>query len=207
LPFIVTRDVLIPRPETEVLVEEALGIVKEMKDEALTVADVGVGSGPIAIAMLSEVEGLRAVAGDVSAAALDVAHGNARANGVAERVQFVHGAGLQPLFVANQERPFDLVLSNPPYITEGDFPGVMREVREWEPKQALTAGAQGLDVIAPLIDSAGGGMLKPGGALLIEIGSSEQAELTTGLLKSAGFADSRIRNDYSGHARVVVGTL
>jgi release factor glutamine methyltransferase len=206
LPFKVTQDVLIPRPETEILVDHALKIARDMgRPDGLTVADVGTGSGAIAIAVASELAGVRVVAGDISHEALAVAQHNAQLNDQSGRIQFVGGDGLLPLVRANEGAPFDLVLSNPPYITDGEFPDVMREVREWEPRQALTAGAEGLDVIVPLVRAAAGGALKPGGAILLEIGSRNQADRVAEFLETSKFEGVRIQDDYAGKARVVVG--
>jgi release factor glutamine methyltransferase len=206
LPFKVTQDVLIPRPETEILVDQALKIARKIvRPEGLAVADVGTGSGAIAIAVASELTDAALIAGDISKEALAVATHNARLNEMGERICFVCGDGLPPLVHANKGQAFDLILSNPPYITEGEFPEVMREVREWEPRQALTAGEEGLDVILPLVQAAAGGALKPGGALLLEIGSREQAEKVAQILETSKFEGVRIQDDYAGKARVVVG--
>ncbi len=207
LPFKVNQEVLIPRPETEVLVEEALAHLKEQPaDSVLRVADVGTGSGAIACALASEFAGLSVIAGDISPGALAVAQGNAQLNGFADRIEFVEADGLDPLVAANSGSPFDAIVSNPPYITDGEFPDVMREVREWEPRHALTAGADGLSVIRPLIDVAASKGLRAGGGLFIEIGSRPQAERVAQFLESHKFEDIRIRDDYAGKARVVVAT-
>lgn len=204
LSFKVTRDVLIPRPETEILVAEAVRIARLCDADELRVADVGTGSGAIALAFVSEIANAHVVAGDISPAALEVAAENARAQGAEGRVTFVAGDGLLPLRSCGSGAPFDLVLSNPPYITDGEFDGLMREVREWEPRQALTAGAAGLDVIRPLVAACLEGALRPGGSLLIEIGSRDQADAVESLLSQSGFSEVRTLDDYSRYARVVV---
>ncbi len=207
LPFKVNREVLIPRPETEVLVEEALSFLKPgTETQGTVVADVGTGSGAIACALASELPSLRMIAGDISAGALEVARGNAALNNLESQIHFVLGDGVPPLVAANGGHGFDAIVSNPPYITDGEFPNVMREVREWEPRHALTAGSDGLDVIRPLLDMAAGHALKDAGGIFIEIGSRPQAERVAEILESTRFEGVRIRDDYAGKARVVVAT-
>ena len=207
LPFKVNRDVLIPRADTEVLVEEALAFFSGWTGpDRRVVADLGTGSGAISCALASECPNLSFVAGDLSRAALAVASENAARNGVAEQIHFVEGDGLRPLVQANGGIPFDAVVSNPPYITEDDFPSVMREVREWEPRHALTAGPEGTDVIEPLLRDVSGDCLKPGGGFFLEIGSVQQARKVADFLEKACFEQVRVRDDYAGKARVVVAT-
>ena len=208
LSFEVGRGVLVPRPDTEVLVEEALAIARTLAGKAgegLRIADIGTGSGAIAVALASELEGARVWAGDIADAPLEVAPKNAHAAGVGERVTVCRGAGLAPLARAAGPGPFDLVCSNPPYIRAGDHPGLMREVRDWEPLEALVAGADGLDVLRVLVDEvARPGALRPDGAVLFEIGDAEQADIVGGWLAARGLTGVRVRNDYAGRARVVI---
>jgi len=168
---------------------------------------VGTGSGAVALALASELEDARVWAGDVEEAPLRVAGDNARRLGLDERVTVVRADGLRGLWEAAGRAPFDLVVSNPPYIPEGEHAGLMREVRDWEPRAALTAGVDGLDLVRRLVEEArGAGVVAQGGAFAVEIGSAEQAAEVRGLLARAGWAEARIREDLAGRARVVVGT-
>ncbi len=208
--FEVGPGILVPRPDTEVLVEEALAEAKRIAEAtgraALRIADVGTGSGAIAAAVASELPEARVWAGDIAREPLEVAPRNLAAAGVGDRVAVVHADGLGPLWEAAGREPFDLVLSNPPYIRAGEYAGLMREVRDFEPRGALVAGADGLDVIRPLVaEAAREGGLAPGGALAVEIGDRPQAEEVAELMRGAGFEAVRVRDDYAGMARVVVG--
>ncbi|MCB9786944.1 MAG: peptide chain release factor N(5)-glutamine methyltransferase [Deltaproteobacteria bacterium] len=208
LSFRVEPGVLIPRADTEVLVEEALAHARALPDErqaALRIADVGTGTGCIAIALAHELPGATVLAGDVAEVPLRLAAANAEALGVEARVRVLRADGLTPLFEAGGGQPFDLIVSNPPYIPDGEHAGLMPEVRDHEPRQALTAGPEGLDVLGPLIAaSAGEGVLAPGGAVLVEVSDGAQADAVVRRFEAAGFEAPRIRQDYSGLARVVV---
>ncbi len=166
LEFEVNNDVLIPRPETELLVEAALSIVSP--NETPFICDVGTGSGCIVITLLHKLARARGIALDISAAALAVAERNATRHGVQERLSFVTSdcfAGLGPAF----GQTFDLIVSNPPYVAERAVDGLQREVRDFEPRVALTAGADGLSVIRRLLIEARA-YLKSGGFLIFEMG-------------------------------------
>lgn len=187
---------LIPRPETEVLVDEALELLPE--GEEATVVDVGTGTGAIALALATERPELRVVATDVSEDALDLARDNAAALELDDRVEFVQGdllGGVDPA-----DLPCEMIVSNPPYVGEDERGEVMVDVKDYEPEGALFAGADGLDVIRPLIKEAFDA-LKPGGHFLCEIGY-RQGDAVRGLLDDAGFVDVAIRKDYSEHDRV-----
>ena len=208
IAFAVRRGVLVPRPDTEVLVEEALAIARTLAGQAgdgLRIADVGTGTGAIAVAIASELPGAAVWAGDIAAVPLALAPENARTAGVGDRVTVCPGAGLAPLVVAAGGGPFDLVCSNPPYIREGELAGLMREVRDWEPREALAAGADGLDVLRILVDEvARPGALRPDGAVLFEIGDGAQADVVGAWLTARGLRGVRVRNDYAGRPRVVI---
>jgi release factor glutamine methyltransferase len=181
LDFEVTKDVLIPRPETELLVETAL---KLSVDAAPFFCDVGTGSGCVAISLLHSIpeaadgpQGSRAhaVAIDISPAALAVAQRNAARHAVTERLEFVNSDLFQTLSSRSSGLPFfDLIVSNPPYVEEGALADLQREVRDFEPRLALAAGADGLSIIRRLLLEAPG-FLKTGGHLLFEIGFDQSA--------------------------------
>ncbi|WP_165063559.1 peptide chain release factor N(5)-glutamine methyltransferase [Paludisphaera rhizosphaerae] len=164
LRFDVSPAVLIPRPETEFLVMEFLAAVKGL--ESPSAVDVGTGSGCVAVASAKHCAGARFVAIDVSPDALAVARRNAERHEVADRIEFLQGDLLAP--VADRG-PFDVIVSNPPYIPSAVVDELDPGVRDFEPRLALDGGADGLDVIARLVDQAAP-LLKPGGRLMMEIG-------------------------------------
>jgi release factor glutamine methyltransferase len=197
LPFRVTRDVLIPRPETEHLVEQAIALAREFMEPRIV--DVGAGSGAIAVALAVHLAGARITTIDVSADALAIARENAARNAVSEQLRFLQGDLLEP--VAGEE--FDLVVSNPPYVPEADRESLSVEVREYEPAQALFAGRDGLDVYRRLIPAAYAA-LAPGGYVLLEIGYG-QAEGVRALLAGRRFEGIHFLPDLQGIARVACG--
>jgi release factor glutamine methyltransferase len=170
LAFDVSPAVLVPRPETEQLVVRAIDLLRGR--DAPRIADVGTGSGAIAVTLAKHLPSAEIVAIDISPAAVAVAKANAVKHGVADRIEFIES----DLFAnVGQGRPFDLVASNPPYIRDDEFEGLSRDVRLHEPKQALVAGPTGVEVISRLAAEAVG-RLAPGGWLLVEIGPPEAAE-------------------------------
>jgi release factor glutamine methyltransferase len=168
LDFEVTPAVLIPRPETELLVEAALELLKETRDPLL--CDVGTGSGCIPVALLYERADAVAVAVDISADALRVAARNAARHGINSRLALVASDCLAALDPAAQK--FEMIVSNPPYVAEEDIGGLQREVRDHEPRVALTPGGDGLRVIRRLLADSPP-LLKPRGHLLFEIGFNQ----------------------------------
>jgi release factor glutamine methyltransferase len=201
LDFEVTPDVLIPRPETELLVETALGLLKDADSPLL--CDVGTGSGCIAVTLLHERRDARAVALDVSPAALRVAERNAARWQVADRISLLVSDCFDALASVEQEGTrFDLVASNPPYVAERDLEGLQGEVREHEPHVALTPGGDGLSVIRRLIAESPR-RLKPGGHLLLEIGF-DQDECVAALIDPRVWTLLDIRLDLQGIPRTVV---
>ena len=197
LPFCVNRDVLIPRPETEHLVEKVLELAGNF--ESPRIVDVGAGSGAIAVAVAHNLPSAHVTATDISRAALSVASGNAERNGVAERIRFVEGDLLAPVF----GKRFEFVLSNPPYVADADRETLAIEVRDHEPELALFAGSSGLDIyrrLTPLAYDA----LVPGGFALFEIGYG-QADSLAELFAAAGFFDIQFTKDLRGIDRVIAG--
>jgi release factor glutamine methyltransferase len=195
--FLVSPAVLIPRPDTETLVEAALACLDRMAAGAL-VADVGTGSGCLAVTLAAERPSIRVVATDISAAALDVARENARCLRVSDRIQFREG----PL-LAGAATPVDLIVSNPPYVREVERETLPADVVAFEPHGALFAGADGLDVIRLLADEASRS-LSPGGRLAVEIGH-DQADAVRALIDAtAGLATQAVVTDIESRPRVVV---
>lgn len=193
--FRVTPDVLIPRPETELLVEAALEV-----SEGAFICDVGTGSGCIAITLLCERAKARAVAVDKSAAALEIAKFNAAKQSVADRAMFVMSDCFDAL--DRSEYQFDLIVSNPPYVSESALPGLQREVRDHEPLVALSPGADGLSVIRRLLTDAPA-YLKPNGHLLMEIGF-DQGEKVRNLIDESVWSLLEVRPDLQCIPRIVV---
>lgn len=192
--FRVSPAVLIPRPDTEALVAAAL---TRVSGPAL-IADIGTGSGVIAVTLARSLPESQLVAVDLSPEALEVAQANAREHGVANRIQFRYGDLLEPLA---GER-FDAILSNPPYIGEEETASLMPEVRDWEPRIALTPGQDGLEIYRRLVRAAPA-YLKPGGLLGVEVGAG-QAQAVAQLFRQAGFAP-QIYPDPGGIERAVLG--
>jgi len=198
LEFAVTPDALIPRPETELLVEKAVRWLGQRHGRKTRVLDVGTGSGAIAVSVAAhaapEVELL---ASDVSAESLQIAKQNARKHGVAGRITFLLGDLLDPL-----PEPVHLILSNPPYIASAVIPTLMPEVRDHEPRAALDGGPDGLRVIERLLAQAPV-HLRPGGAIFLEIGYDQGP--AAGVIARQYFptAAIRIHQDLAGLDRVV----
>jgi release factor glutamine methyltransferase len=197
--FRVTPDVLIPRPETELLVEAAIQ-VSGGRDASTLVCDVGTGSGCIAVTLLCEIGKARAVAVDKSPPALEIAKLNARNHSVSDRAEFAISDCLDALDPRGYQ--FDLIVSNPPYVSASVLPGLQREVRDYEPLVALSPGADGLTIIRRLINETPA-FLKPGGHLLMEIGF-DQGEAVTELVKETLWRLVEIRPDLQGIPRIVV---
>ena len=167
--FAVSPAVLIPRPETELIIEEAMSMA------FAAVADIGTGSGCLAVTIAAAFPRAHLVATDISAPALAVARTNAQRYGVANRIEF-----RETRYLDGVEGPFDLIVSNPPYVTDGEYDRLAPEVRDAEPRSALTAGADGLDDIRYVLQAAATRLI-PGGRLLMEMGH-EQASAVTALV-------------------------
>jgi release factor glutamine methyltransferase len=194
--FRVTPDVLIPRPETELLVEAALQVM----NENARVCDVGTGSGCIAITLLCERADARALGLDISGAALRIARENAHDQSVADRIEFVVSDCFDEL--DSTARQFDLIVSNPPYVSAAALPGLQREVKNYEPLVALSPGSDGLSVIRRLLREAPA-FLKRHGHLLFEIGF-DQGEAVDRLVDRDVWTLKNILPDLQGIPRIVV---
>jgi release factor glutamine methyltransferase len=203
LPFRVTSDVLIPRPETELLVVRLLDLLaaraQEAPNETLQVADVGTGSGIIAICAAKRFPACHVTAIDKSTAALAVALSNAEQHGVSDRIEFREGDLLSEL---PAEPSFYFVASNPPYVSEGEFAQLARDVREFEPRGALVSGPRGTEIIERLVPQAAA-RLKSGGHLLTEISPMIEAEVRHLIESDTRFELAPTIKDLANHARVV----
>jgi len=200
LSFRVTPSVLIPRPETELVVDEALAELSARSKSAPTIADVGCGSGCIAIAIARERPEATFLAIDASPSALAVARENAAAHGVDERITFLHGDLLDPLVERGEK--LDLVVSNPPYVVDAEIGELAPEVKEHEPRMALAGGADGLATITRLLEGVGA-VLDRGGVVVMEIGKGQDRPVAERVL-SVGLDLLRIVPDLAGIPRVVV---
>jgi release factor glutamine methyltransferase len=199
LDFEVTPDVLIPRPETELLVETALELL-DKADQPARILDVGTGSGCISISILHERPAAQAIGLDISLPALRVAARNALRHNVRQRLALAASDGFSAL--DSQRAHFSMIVSNPPYVTEDAYASLQREVRDHEPRMALTPGTDGLGLIRRLIADAPP-FLDAGGHLLIEIGF-DQHEAVVELIDSEVWELLDIRRDLQGIPRTVV---
>lgn len=197
LTFEVTPAVLIPRQETEILVEAALSVLRQ--SESPMVADIGLGSGCVAIAVAVSLSGALVYGSESSTEALEVARRNAERLGVTDRVRLLQGDLLSPLVGMR----FDMILSNPPYIPSGELECLQPEVSRYEPRAALDGGPDGLDVHRRLAAESRA-YLEPGGSIAVEVGVG-QSRIVEALLQENGFANVRFVEDYAGIERVVIG--
>ena len=203
LPFRVTSDVLIPRPETELLVEQIIAAGRKLwPDGNPLVADIGCGSGAIAVAIAVQCPKWRVTATDISLGALEVAKGNAALNGAGERVAFYHGDLLEA-YIRNRIA-IDILVSNPPYVESGEIPHLMPEVRLHEPALALDGGTDGLDFYRRILRQTEQ-LVRPPALIGFELGFG-QAERVAEMVRSCGFWNEiRIVEDYAGIKRHVIG--
>ena len=198
LPLRVTPDVLIPRPETETLVAEALRILTPAEGKDFHILEIGTGSGAISIALARELPAAKVVATDLSPKALAIAEENALRSGVRERIQLLPGNLFDPV---RKGDAFDLIVTNPPYIPRGQFPSLMPEVRDYEPKVALDGGKDGLDFfrrVLPAVDK----YLQPGGWFLAEMGAGQDRQVLKIAEENPHLDSFAFAKDLSGINRV-----
>ena len=205
LSLLVDPRVMIPRPETEVLVEKVLGLVEECTDgpngrEGFLFLELGTGSGAISLAILNQLPGSHAVATDISLGALRVACANALALELSYRFRPILGDLYQPI---RGNGRFDLIVSNPPYVSDGEIDSLPREVREHEPRVALTAGPDGLSFIRRIVEGAGD-KLKPGGLLGLEIGYRQGGEVVELVNGQRDLQLIALEKDLNGIERIVL---
>lgn len=197
LPFKLAPETLVPRPDTESLVEAALSAAPD-RNAPLRCLDLGTGSGCILVAVLSECPGAFGIGLDRSPAALQVARRNAVANHVGDRAAFLAGDWCDPVGAT-----FDLIVSNPPYIASTLIPSLDHEVRDHDPLAALDGGLDGLDAYRRILNGVrAGALLAPGGTLVVEIGY-DQAASVSAIAAAAGFVDRGLKHDLAGHDRVL----
>ena len=202
LDFLVTPEVLVPRPETELLVEVTLELVKKSEGHhPVKILDLGTGSGVVAVSLAKEIDNVEMWATDLSARALKVAQTNAMRHGVEEKIRFLPGDAFGP--VRGQTDFFNVIVSNPPYVRRGELGSLPPEVREWEPRLALDGGADGLDFYRRVIEEVDH-HLAEGGFVALEIGA-DMAEEVRRLIANVGcYCVPSVRRDYAGRDRVVV---
>lgn len=200
LDFKVSPDVLIPRPDTEGVVVRGLEMLAGV--EGTHILDIGTGSGAILISLLHERQTAQGLGLDISNAALEIARINADTLGVASRCEFLQSDFLKSVL---QTSTFDLIVSNPPYITDIAMESLDKTVKDYEPALALRGGLDGLTPYREIIDTAHT-ILKPGGGLVFEVGY-DQGDAVRALLQGAGYTSVKVEKDVAGHDRVVSGGL
>ncbi|MDQ2086558.1 peptide chain release factor N(5)-glutamine methyltransferase [Herbivorax sp. ANBcel31] len=206
LDFKVTPDVLIPRQDTEILVESVLEYAKFTKGKKIDVLDIGTGSGCISVCLAHYIKNSRVVALDISQKSLDVAKYNAEKNGVINKMDFVCGnifKGLKNIF-DSESNLFNIIVSNPPYIASGELDFLEKQVRDFEPLKALDGGEDGLDYYKFIIEE-GRKFLKPQGVLAFEVGINQGKEVLNMMKKN--YSNVRVIKDLSGIERIVVGVF
>jgi release factor glutamine methyltransferase len=208
LDFIVRPDVLIPRPETELVVETTLKITEHGRrstegDTPFTIVDLCTGSGCIAVSLAREMRNARLFAIDTSGKAVAIARENARKHGVSERIRFLEGDLFQPLEELDVRGQVDIVTANPPYIRSGDLRGLQPEVRDFEPELALIAGPMGKELHQKIIDRAPA-FLKKHGSLIMEMGEGQAEALHAMVNKDGRYGTPEILKDLAGIDRVIV---
>lgn len=201
LEFSVSPAVLIPRPETELLIHHVVDYVQTLSDA--TIVDVGTGSGCVAITLAARLNGRRILAIDRSPEALGVAQGNAKKHGVRDRIEWFEGDLLSPLQTRQAADTIDVIVSNPPYISEADWAGLEPEVRVFEPRMALVGGEQGTEFHERLLRDSRE-FLVQGGLLVMEIGAGQATIVRQLAGQIGGYAALRIIEDAAGIERVII---
>lgn len=201
LDFSVTSAVLIPRPETELLIQESLREGRFV--EGAVLVDVGTGSGCVAVTLATILDGMRIFALDCSHAALKVAKGNADRHGVGDKIIWLEGDLLSPLKECVGVGTVDAIISNPPYIAEADWAGLQPEVRDYEPRGALLAGPRGVEFHERLIHDSKE-FLAPGGLLVMELGQNQAPLVRRAVEEAKGYTGLQTVEDEAGIERVLI---
>ena len=202
LQFAVDERVLIPRPETELLVERALAVLGESAEgDFQLMVEIGTGSGAIAVAVAANFAEANIIATDESAGAVEVARANAKTNGVEGRIEFLRGDLFEPLSPLALEGRVDLIVSNPPYVSEVQWKKLPREIREHEPKAALAAGPEGIEMLKRLIVEAPQ-YLRSGGTLLLEMDPEQRGDVERIVSESGDYDSLDFHQDYGRLWRV-----
>ena len=202
LEFKVTPDVLIPRPETELIVEAALALVPD-RNRPVRIVDLCTGSGCIAVSLAKELTSARIIATDASEKALAAARENARDHGVSGRIRYLEGDLFVPLEELDIRGQVDIIVSNPPYVREGDLPTLQPEVKVYEPLMALIAGPEGTEIAMRIIRNATE-YLKKNGSLIMEMGVEQATALTQMVEATGAYGKPAILKDLAGIDRVIV---
>ena len=193
----VNKSVLIPRPDTEIIVEETLSICRQMDSSVINILDMGTGSGAIALAIASEINNAKIMATDISPAALKQAQKNAVALGLQTKIDFRQGDLFEPV-----EGAFDIIVSNPPYISRGEYETLSAGVKDYEPQTALLAGETGLEFYEKLISQAPD-FIQKNGWLLLEIGAKQEPGVRAMMETTNQYENIVMRTDYAGLPRVI----
>ncbi len=204
MEFIVNRSVLIPRPETEILLEQAIKVYSEEymdNNHDVSVLDMGTGSGAIAIAIASELQSAKINAVDISGQALDTAKLNAAKHGMESRIGFLQGNLFEPFEIDHQY--FDIILSNPPYVTKKDYELLPKKIKNFEPKIALESGDDGLSHIRIILEKAPD-FLKPGGWIMVEMDPLQTCTALQIINNNPDYTAGQVIKDYSNRDRVVI---
>jgi release factor glutamine methyltransferase len=203
LDFVVNSEVLIPRPETELLVEVALDRLKKAASGTPNILDLGTGSGNIAVCLAKERLEANIVAVDIASSTLEVARINSRRHGVSERIDLMQG----DLFAAlgGKKRLFDLIVSNPPYVRTGEFSLLAPEISQWEPAAALDGGLDGIEYYRRIIEEAPG-YLASGSSIVLEIGADMGPAVSELFARSGCYGPAAVYQDYAGKDRVIAAT-
>jgi release factor glutamine methyltransferase len=198
----VTPDCMVPRPETELLVERAIEFLRTRRSGTQFICDLCTGSGCIAVAIANNFSDARIIATDICDSALAVAAGNVKKHQLSDRINLLCGDLFDPVISGLDVNEFDLIVSNPPYVSTAESEKLDKNVKDYEPKKALFAGVHGLDVYSRIIEKAGQ-FLKPDGAIMLEIGYA-QGPAVKELLEQAGdFSEIKIEKDFHNNDRII----
>lgn len=207
LDFYVEEGVLIPRPDTEILVETVLQWVKEKQGPTfLRMADLGTGSGAITVSLAKYIETAHVFSVDLSEKALSVGRINAQRHGVSEKITFLQGDLLEPLAEKNLLGQLDILVSNPPYIPTKDIEGLQIEVAKFEPRMALDGGPEGLDFYRRIVEH-GDRFLRPQGLMALEVGHDQAEAVIKMMVAKNNYANIQKHKDLAGIERVVTATV